>query len=250
MGLRIEKNGHSINSVEDWLQFAPPKKGHLQWKDGRSAKELAKLFLETGTPAVPPEISALLSSHGDFGAIELLTATPEHEIALDRFPGETRNADLAAIGAGRLGKVAVTVEAKADEAFGSTLGEEVAKTSSRSNVPKRISALTQAIFGEPSTELSSLRYQLLHGSAGSLIFAKEQGASAAVFIVLEFCGPSCKAENLQRNKNDLEFFVKALQPDSTPIVDGRLCGPFRIPGGEFVPAGIPLFIGKAVRNVS
>lgn len=250
MGLRIEKGDRSISSVEDWFRIAPPKEGLRQWLDGRSAKELAKAFLETGLPAVPAEIGALLSSHEALGAIDLSTASPEHQIALDRFRGETRNADLVAVGTGKLGRIAVTVEAKADESFGRTIGEELARASSRSNVPRRIAVLSQAMFGQTGPQFSSLRYQLLHGSAGSLIFAKEQTATAAIFVVLEFCGPSCNKENLERNRRDLESFLEAFQASSLPLLNGRLCGPYRIPGGEFVPAGIPLFVGKATQNVS
>jgi hypothetical protein len=38
--LRIHKAGHEIRSLADWFQWAPPKMGARQWKDGRSAKEL------------------------------------------------------------------------------------------------------------------------------------------------------------------------------------------------------------------
>ncbi len=89
MSLLIQKNGHGIASVDEWFQFAPPKGGSRQWCDNRSAKELAKAFLESGTPAVPTEIDALLSSHRELGTVDLSTAFPEHKIALDKFPGET-----------------------------------------------------------------------------------------------------------------------------------------------------------------
>lgn len=32
----------SINSLDEWFQYAPPAKGENHWKDGRSAKELEK----------------------------------------------------------------------------------------------------------------------------------------------------------------------------------------------------------------
>ena len=45
--MRIYKSSHEIRSVEDWFEYAPPKKGERHWKDGRSAKELASRGLET-----------------------------------------------------------------------------------------------------------------------------------------------------------------------------------------------------------
>src|SRR5947207_1518572 len=117
MILQIQKDGHSIASIDDWFQFAPPKEGRKQWVDGRSAKELAKIFLESGKPLVPPEIQALLSSHPELGTVSFSSAISEHQIRLDRFRGEPRNADLAGIGCSPQGTVAVTIEAKADESF-------------------------------------------------------------------------------------------------------------------------------------
>jgi len=246
MSLRIQKDGHQIATVDEWFQFAPPKKGLRQWVDGRSAKELAKVFLGSGVAAPPPELRSFLSSHRDLGTVELTIAFPEHRIALDEFPGETRNADLAAVGIAKIGKVAVTIEAKADEPFGETIGETLAKASATSNLPKRIAALARALFGHAGPEINKLRYQLLHGTAASLIFAREQTAAAAVFIVLEFRGPSCVRHSLERNTRDLELFLKTLSPSAPTATTGNLSGPFLVRGGGFVPTGLPLFVGKAV----
>jgi hypothetical protein len=57
--MRISKENTDINSVQGWFDHAGPKQGLRQWVDGHSAKELAKSFLETGTPAEPPEIKRL-----------------------------------------------------------------------------------------------------------------------------------------------------------------------------------------------
>lgn len=249
MSLRIEKNGHEITTVGEWFRFAPPKRGLRQWVDGRSAKELAKAFLEEGVPAVPRELRALLTSHPGLEMVDLTIAYPEHKIALDRLPGETRNADIAAVGMGRAGKVAMTIEAKADESFGRTIGETLAAASARSNIPRRIAALAQAILGHAGSEIDHLRYQLLHGIAASLIFAGEH-AAAAIFIVFEFSGPSCAKENLERNDTDLQLFIEALSPGAPAHTCGNLIGPLTLRGGEFIPSRLPLFMGKAVRKLS
>ena len=249
MSLRIQKDGREITTVDEWFRLAPPKKGLRQWVDGRSAKELAKVFLESGAPAVPPEIRPLLSSNRELGTVDLVIGFPEHKINLDQYPGETRNADLAAVGESHVGKVAVTIESTGDDSLGGTIAETLTAASLGSNVPKRIAALAMALLGRAGLEINNLRYQLLHGIAASLIFAGEQASAAAVFIVLEFRSPSCMKVNLDRNASDFELFIKALSPDAPRATIGNLIGPFSVQGGGLVPAGLPLFFGKAVRNV-
>jgi hypothetical protein len=58
--MRIHKSGHEILSVEDWFSYTPPKKRELQWKDRRSAKELAQSWFKTGIAKPSEELVALL----------------------------------------------------------------------------------------------------------------------------------------------------------------------------------------------
>ncbi|EOS54305.1 hypothetical protein [Paenibacillus barengoltzii] len=41
-------NGNIIANTDDWLRYSPPDKKELQWRNGRSAKELAKSWFRTG----------------------------------------------------------------------------------------------------------------------------------------------------------------------------------------------------------
>jgi hypothetical protein len=246
--LRISKNGKTIDSVASWFELAPPKEGKRQWVDQRSAKELARAFCGSDEMCVPVELQKLLDSNLSLGHIEITEAWPEHKIALDSFRGETRNADLAALAKGRSGTVAVTVEAKADESFGELVSTVLAKAPERSNIPNRIETL--AVGLGVSGDVSNVRYQLLHGVAASLIFAAEQEAAAAIFAVFEFRGASsCSAENLERNASDLKKFVALLGGVAGPLQVGQLSGPFRVPGRGKIPARMPLFVGKAIREV-
>ena len=62
--VRIEgPNGRAILSVEDWRTYAPPKRGDVQWKDGRSAMELAKAWFRGGVLAAPEELLTALRMH-------------------------------------------------------------------------------------------------------------------------------------------------------------------------------------------
>ena len=155
-----------------------------------------------------------------------------------------------AFGTGKPGIVAITIEAKADEVFGPTIADVLGAASASSNLPKRLSRLSRGLLGRPPSSVGDLRYQLLHGIAATLIFAQEQNAVAAVFVVLEFKGPSCSDRNLERNAADLKSFVLALSPPVSLVKAGHLVGPFHVPGDRRVPSNIPLFIGKAVRRVT
>jgi hypothetical protein len=246
--LKISKNGQAIESVASWFDFAPPKEGERQWVDQRSAKELAKAFCSSAGLCVPAELQNLLDSNSSLGHVEIIEAWPEHKIALDSFRGETRNADLAALANARAGTVALTVEAKADESFGELVGTVLAKAPERSNIPRRIETLSAGLFGG-SVDVSNVRYQLLHGVAGSLIFAAEREAAVAVFAVLEFHSPSCSDENLQRNASDLQKFIALFGGAVVPLPAGQLAGPFIVPGRGKIPSGMPLFVGKAIREI-
>jgi len=109
--------------------------------------------------------------------------------------------------------------------------------------------LTEGLFGV-DVDVSTIRYQLLHGVAASSTFAAEQRASAALFVVVEFHGSTCLDENLVRNESDLQRFVGLLSLKSDRLRVGQLAGPFTVPGAGKIPAGISLFIGKAIREIS
>lgn len=100
-----------------------------------------------------------------------------------------------------------------------------------SKLPNRIKSLSKSVLGRQPCEVGDLRYQLLQAIAATLIFAKEQEAAAAVFIVFEFKGTSCSAQNLKRNAADLDAFVSALSPSASPLKVGQIVGPFSVPGG-------------------
>ena len=61
--LELKKNGKIIKSVDDWYSAAPPKNPSLHWKDGRSAKELAKYMTST-KGYMPKEIENILTKLG------------------------------------------------------------------------------------------------------------------------------------------------------------------------------------------
>ena len=56
--MKLHDNG--IATLNDWFRFSPPMGGEKQWKDGRSAKELAR-YITSALPNVPAEIEKKLS---------------------------------------------------------------------------------------------------------------------------------------------------------------------------------------------
>jgi hypothetical protein len=231
--LRIHKGGHEIRSIDDWFEYAPPKMGARHWKDGRSAKELARSWVRKGYAFPPEEIRELLEAAFN-GEITFHEAKPECVIELDDFPGENRNCDLVLLlGIGQ--RMVVNVEAKADEPFGDdTIGDYYDRTSdSRSNVPARIRQLSSALFGRvPDAAIRRLRYQLLHAAAATLIEAAVNKAEFGLFLVHEFRSPRLKQKKLTRNSTDWENFVHVFpELAGAQVEKNQILGPVSVPGG-------------------
>ena len=105
--------GQAITRWEEWTR---PKRDY-QWKEGRSAMELAKAWFSTGQLAVPQELTAILDREPRLEGLVFQQAIPE---LVTRLPerGEGRNHDLWLLGRTNREQVTVCVEAKADESFG------------------------------------------------------------------------------------------------------------------------------------
>ncbi len=70
-------NGQPIQTVDEWEKLAPPKEREKHWKDGRSAKELAKAWFRTGGPKVPEELDTLFRSHLSTEDLAIEIAIPD-----------------------------------------------------------------------------------------------------------------------------------------------------------------------------
>lgn len=244
-----------ILTLEDWFRLAPPKGREAHWVDGRSAKELARAWCPAGAgPRVPEEITELLESHRDLAGTVIEQAWPERRVQFDRIRGEPRNADLVAVGRGPHGRIAISVEAKADEPFDRRVADVLSAAErkladgTRTGAGERARKLVEAVLTvQARPGAGQLRYQLLTAAAGALAFAKEVGANAAVLIVHEFL-PAARTPAAQRNAEDLDAFVAALVGvPGLQVQPGRPLGPIQVPGSDMIPAGISLYVGKAVR---
>lgn len=256
--LMITKNGHAIDSLEHWFTFAPPKDPAKQWVDGRSAKEAAKAWLEC-QGSLPREIAALLATTGSFESLAVDRIEPEALIAFDNHGGP-RNADVAVWARDAHGLLAITVEAKADETFDQLVSKVFAASlerligNPRSGGVARLSNLARALF-RPTREnlppVTSLRYQLLTATAGTLALAESVGASRAVFVVQEFHTSVTSRRKLELNDADFRAFIRRLSNGAvSDAASGTLYGPFDVPGEPLFSRPPSLFIGKALRRIS
>ena len=224
--------------------------GRRHWKDGRSAKELAKAWLETGKPKMPRELKNILQSHPLTRNFIPDFAIPEFVTRIDNFSGEHRNHDLIINGMSDDLKVLISVEAKADESFGKLICNVGSKIPN-SKIPQRLELLKNSIFGRtPDDVIGKVRYQLLTGVAGALIEAKNIGADISVFIVHEFLSKALDYKKVEQNSDDFEYFVQILsgKTDSRTQFD-ELIEIEGVPGGKFVPGDMKLLIGKTKAEV-
>lgn len=257
MSTRIRKNGHVIASLTDWEQYAGPKSSY-QWVDDRSAKEAARAWL-AGGELLPPEVSAALADHPEFGEVLDWSAEPEAKLRFDEFAGEPRNSDLAVHARDAKGPYLIAVEAKADEPFGDTIAKTISDAEARlaanprSNGLNRVSQLAEALFRDElatNPAFNSLRYQLLTASAGALCEAERKGYDRTVLLIQEFVTRATHDDNHKKNGLDLLNFINAIHAGAvTDLVTGTLYGPFLVPGGKLLKDPPPLYIGKVVRNL-
>jgi hypothetical protein len=115
--------------------------------DGRSAKELAKIWMKKGKPQVPIELTELLKSHSGLGRLVIDLVIPEYETQLDKY-GKGRTHDLLIYCKSDNKNVIVSIEAKAGEPFGPTIKERLKNNPIDSNIDKRIAQLSQALFSQ------------------------------------------------------------------------------------------------------
>ena len=205
----------------------------MHWKDGRSAKENARLWLGAA-PDLPSGIAELLRASGSVGALRSWSAEPEARVSFDAL-GEPSNLDVLVQGEDGIGSVVIGVEAKADEPFGSTVGktllaaEKRLQGNLRSKGVERIVGLATALgLDLDQTEVLELRYQLLTLTAATLTEARRQSAHRTVVIIHEFVSGFTKEGCRARNARDLDRFLETAFGYGGGIGPGSITGPLRI----------------------
>jgi hypothetical protein len=188
------RDREEIHDLDSWFAHAPPEKGMAQWRDGYSAKEQAKAWLRSGSPAVPEELWSTLEPLVA-GEVDEVYARPEHTTRLDRFR-RSRQHDLFAC-ARRAGQteLVVGVEAKACESFDGVVADR-ASAAPPSNKRARCNLLSRALFERDVIDertgailderLGRHGYQLWTAAVGTIIEAQRRGQGRALLVVHQF----------------------------------------------------------------
>lgn len=210
--MRLRDNG--ISTVELWLEKAPPKRGKLQWKDGRSAKELAR-YITAALPDVPSEMEAVLSHFVSKDASFEWEAEHVTDFALyDLGRGEGRNHDAFLENE----KLVVGIEAKADEAFGSQCIKRALNKASDNKI-HRVNGMINMLFGDSPENHMPIRYQLVTAACATLLEAKKRELNKAVLMVIVFKKQGCYCEEkIVRNEKDIQAFLD--HSGATKVGDG------------------------------
>ena len=267
LSVRFAKGTEVIRNIDDWSAIAPPKSPE-QWKPGRSAMESARAWCGADGTGVPTCVRDLLESNPKTRGVKLSRGEPEKGIVFDTAGGEPRNADVALLGTDARGDtIAITIEAKADESFGSTFQQTVAASVERmvsgktTNGVSRAKALACALLpprrvgktvprAERTPSLGPLRYQLFTAVAGTLAFAHQSNAKTALFIVHEFVTDGTRDEDHKANAADLDAFVCRLSDGVVRALrSGEIVGPFPVAENSNWPSTPALYIGKVTKNI-
>ena len=197
--MKFKDNG--ISSIGDWFKKAPPKMGAFHWKDGRSAKELARYFTKN-YPTLPLEIENVLIPFADNTATFDWFA--EYVTPFDLYgfgSGEGRNHDAIIFGNG----IFVGVEGKSYEPFGQLVKEWLANATF--NKLARINRMKEMLWENVPKNIDNLRYQLISASCGTLLEAKTRGYKRAILMIIELRNPNLYKNSLIQNASDLDLFI-------------------------------------------
>ena len=211
---KIESNGNLINNEKDWLRYAPPKEKD-QWKKGHSAQEFSSFILEIKNNsfvfAVNPE--AFENAIKECTNCNEFDVYPEYktELETDGFDFYNKNGrqhDGLMVGS----DIVIGIEAKATEPLDSYLGDKPIYDEKPSH-KKRYHDMTRAITGKTAFECEKLRYQLLSGTAGTVIEAHKRGAKKALFLLITLKTDLVKNQMIERNERDIKDFIKFLKKE-------------------------------------
>lgn len=230
----IRKDSRSLSTLSEWYRHAPPKGGAGHWRDGRSAKECARAWIDAA-PDLPSGISDVLHSCNDIGPLHDWCAEPEARVQFDNFGRGPANIDVLLTGYDQHGPVVVAIEAKADEPFGETVETTLSKARTRLKDKPRskgveriqqLAGLFRLTLKQP--DVLELRYQLMTITAAALAKAEKRKTRRAIVMIHEFVTCCTNDKKQARNSRDLDCFLETVFSWRTPLQCGKLAGPFTI----------------------
>ena len=240
---RIKKDGHCIATLEDWFKHAPPQAKESHWKNGRSAKEFARVWVDAA-PNLPLVVAGMLKNSPDFETLRSWWAEPEAKVKFDNYRGPA-NLDLLLVGNDDTGPLIIAVEAKADETFGEPVEktlEAAGRRLEQNPNAKGVARLEELaeLFGLAldRPDFLALRYQLLTLTAAAMSITRCRSAKRALVIIHEFVTPLTDEERRRQNGRDLDTFLQSVFGWADPLVAGKAIGPLEV---EHMPR---LYFGK------
>lgn len=258
--MMLHHHGMPITSVEDWAAaVSGPALG--RWKSGDPAHDLALAWCPPGeSPALPPELEALLDTPPELGRLEVLRAEPE---ALE--PG-VPGARLRMEARSDRGLTSVHVMAWGEAPFGPRVEAElrtavqaIARDVDSDRV-ETVRSLARTLLSpsddhglepgpgqgiSPALEpLGTLRWELLRQVGEARTQALEAGMERVLFVVHEIVSLGATRESRRRNnREDLDRFVRRLSGGAIARLQrGVVAGPVALPGVE-------LYLGKVRRDL-
>lgn len=210
--MRLRWRDKPIRTSAEWLANISAKDD----QPGRSAPTLAAAW------SGPLDVFAALDGEPAFEKLQIDRLTVEAQTRFDQFGGP-RNADLLIEGTAAGGRVLISVEAKAGEAFGQTVGEYRSAATRKRDSGEPTDALERldgllARFGlSDNLNRDELRYQLLSAMAGTVEEARATEVDHAVLLVHDFITD----ERLPSGSADLSAFGRAVFNVDLPP-DGEL----------------------------
>jgi len=218
------ENLEIIDSLDKWFELCPPMKKEDHWKDYRSAKEMAKFWLNKDNPE---EFKRFIQKAiPDFTYDYII---PEFPSNFDSY-GSPRKHDLLI--ADKFSKAIITVEGKADEPFGSEeFGKCLIETIKIKNLKNNSKAFDRMInlylnYFHSNGYIFSIMYQLLYWFAGSLIDAIKEDTNNFIMVLQEFKSNNTNSEKICKNHNDFENFIEFISEGKNKSIENRqIIGP-------------------------
>jgi hypothetical protein len=178
-------------------------KGELHWKIGRSAHAVATTWFRAN--GLPDRVATALRASDTLSELKIVDAFLERSVDLGDGLRPSQ-CDLLAVCSDDKGLAIAGVEAKVDESFGPFVSKWLDGSATKN---KRLDILC-AKLGLASADCMSLRYQLLHRTAATLIEAERYHANRAVLIIHSFC------PNRTGLKDFTDFVIAMRMGDASP----------------------------------
>ena len=201
-----------INNIDEWECKAKPQKTE-HWQDKHSAKEFARFILgiKNGKSEQIKNANAFEEIIGECTKCTDFDFYAEYqtELVMGKYnygKRGPRHHDGLMVG----DDIIIGIEAKATESLDSFLGDKPIYDDIPSHI-KRYHNMTKMIVGKDPLECEYIRYQLISGTAGTIIEAAKRGFKKALFLVITLKTPKVTNQMIARNEKDINEFLKLLK---------------------------------------